>query len=1041
MKILLLHLSDMHIKAHDNCVFGKIDKIHRAVQNLTAGIDNLFMVVSGDITNSGEELEYDQAKHLLDSIKMRIENYSRNKVCMIIVPGNHDCDFKMNTKTREILIKDIQQNGDASIDKDVVNQCCALQDGFFKLMGCYKDDGVELLADKLVRIIQYHVGRFNITFNCYNTAWMSEIVEQPGRMHFPIALYSPKDFMVGTGLSIGVLHHTSNWLNPQNARRFATHLNNTSHIVLTGHEHVASKSRRDDLEGTTTFYIEGAVLQQEGKGEESGFNVLLVDLETEKHKVCQYVWNGEIYYPAKESDWYSYKSTKLMSGLSFVIDSEFERNFLDDFGAQIRHPNKHEIVLEDLFVYPHLRDLIVEKGHDRDILKDVIEGKCLCEIHEDGNKVLLVGSENSGKTALCKMLFKTYYKNDYVPVYVDGRKLRSTSIGYFNKVVAGCFADQYSGHTDSVERFKQLDNNRKLVIIDDFDKVKLNIRYRSVLLNNINEHYPNVIITGSDLFPIGEILSEEKQKEFAIENYRQYQILPFGHLMRNMLVEKWNTLGKEEYIDEKELIRKSDEAQQILNAIIGRNYVPSYPIFLLIILQTIEAGHPYNLEESSFGYYYQYLIIEAIGRIVKTNEEIDAYHTFIMELAYHLFSNRSREISRYDFNEFHAWYCKEYDVSPSFASLVNPDQLLDNSVSAKILEKSEGGYRFKYRYIYNFFVARYLASNIGSPAIRQEMSEMCKRLYREEFADIIVFLTHHSKDSFILNEILVNARSIFVQSKPVEFKADMSTVNKLLTEVPKLVLERRDVRKHRESKLRMKDEKELLEKLESSEDNGEIPDSREPLLRLDLVGELNLAFKMIEILGQVLKNYHGSLRGPVKLTLGEEAFLLGLRALNPFYEILEQKKDYLVRRIGVLVDKRKLGDERRIENVSRMLLFTLYAMMSYGFVKKISESVGSEHLSRTFSKIVNKYDITSVKLVDISIKLDFFRDFPYGDIRNLKEKVIGNLLPYALLREMVLEYLYMFPTTFKQRQRISGLLDIPMLEQRIIDATSTQKMR
>lgn len=1042
MKILLLHLSDMHIKAESNQVFRRKEQITKAVQHLVTEVeDDLFMVVSGDITNSGKHSEYHQAKGFLDSIKGDIEQYCEKKVKMILVPGNHDCDFGMNNKTREILVKAIQQNGDANVDSGIIDRCCELQNGFFELMGYYPADGTSLLQDKLVKIVRYSIGQFNVTFNCYNTSWISEMTEQPGKMHFPINLYSRDSFLAETDLSVGVLHHTPAWLNPHNARDFATHLNNTSHIILTGHEHTASKSMRDDLAGTITFHIEGAVLQQEHEGEESGFNVLIVDLEKQQHKIYQYAWEGDIYVPSSESGWRSYQSWKLMSKLSFVINSAFEKGFLSELGAQIRHPNKSEIVLEGLFVYPHLRDLTVDKSRDKEALKDVVEAKCLCEIHETENRVLLVGSENSGKTTLCKTMFKHYYENGYVPIYLDGRRLKSTSIEYFSRVVGDCFTEQYSGDAHSVEKFKQLENDKKLVIIDDFDKLRLNIKSRSVLLSNINEHYPNIIITGSDLFPIGEILSEEKQTDFAIDKYRQYQILPFGHLMRSRLVEKWNTLGKEEIIDEEELIRKNDEAQQIINMIIGKNYVPSYPIFLLIILQTIEAGHSHHLEESSFGYYYQYLVIEAIGRVVRNNDEIDAYHTFLTELAYGMFTNRSREISGSSFNEFHLWYCQEYDVSPSFTNLVNPDILLNNLITAKILESSMIGYRFKYRYIYNFFLARYLANNLADPAIRQEIGEMCRRLYREEFADVIVFLTHHTKDSYILNEILANARSVFVKSKPIEFEDDMSTVNKLLTEIPRLVLETPDIRKDRERKLKIKDEKELLKKVEAGEGNGEIPDPREPLLRLDLVAELNLAFKMIEILGQVLKNYHGSLRAPIKFDLGEEAFMLGLRALNPFYEILEKKKDYLVRRIGAVINMRKLVDKRRIEDASRTLLFTVYAMLSYGFVKKISESVGSEHLSKTFRKLVDKYNVSSVELVDISIKLDFFRDFPYKDIKNLKQKVVNNVLPYALLREMVLEYLYMFPTRYKQRQRISNLVDIPMLQQRIIDSTSTQKMR
>ena len=111
------------------------------------------------------------------------------------------------------------------------------------------------------------------------------------------------------------------------------------------------------------------------------------------------------------------------------------------------------------------------------------------------------------------------------------------------------------------------------------------------------------------------------------------------------------------------------------------------------------------------------------------------------------------------------------------------------------------------------------------------------------------------------------------------------------------------------------------------------------------------------------------------------------------------------------------------------------------FIKKISGSIGSENLSPTFEAIREKNGETSVQLVDMSIKLDFFRDFPYADIKKLKSKLSGNILPDILLKRMTINYLYMFPTTYKEKQKICSTLGISMGTQRAIDISSTQKKR
>jgi len=167
--------------------------------------------------------------------------------------------------------------------------------------------------------------------------------------------------------------------------------------------------------------------------------------------------------------------------------------------------------------------------------------------------------------------------------------------------------------------------------------------------------------------------------------------------------------------------------------------------------------------------------------------------------------------------------------------------------------------------------------------------------------------------------------------------------------------------------------------------------------------------------------------------------MLGLRSLGPFFKILETHTDYLVKRIESMIVRGKLTNGLRIEEAARKLLFVMCTLVSTGFVQKISDSVGTEHLSETFKEILDKHNINSVHLVDISIKLNFYRAFPFGEVQTLKKKLENNMLALTMLREMVIDYLYMFPTNFRDKQRICSILEIPMQEQLLIDMTSTQK--
>ena len=127
-------------------------------------------------------------------------------------------------------------------------------------------------------------------------------------------------------------------------------------------------------------------------------------------------------------------------------------------------------------------------------------------------------------------------------------------------------------------------------------------------------------------------------------------------------------------------------------------------------------------------------------------------------------------------------------------------------------------------------------------------------------------------------------------------------------------------------------------------------------------------------------------------------------------------------------------------------------------IKQISSAIGSEYLSETFKEIKEKNDSIAYNLIDTSIKLEFFKDFPHEEIKKLKEKLteqkspytqkgkfpVGrkyNTLPFTILKQMVINYLYMFPVDAGEKQRICSMLEIPIQTQLLIGAISTQKKR
>lgn len=64
MKILFLHISDMHIKNKDGINGFQIKKIEDSINQLGA-FEQILLIISGDIAYSGHRIQYEHAWHAI----------------------------------------------------------------------------------------------------------------------------------------------------------------------------------------------------------------------------------------------------------------------------------------------------------------------------------------------------------------------------------------------------------------------------------------------------------------------------------------------------------------------------------------------------------------------------------------------------------------------------------------------------------------------------------------------------------------------------------------------------------------------------------------------------------------------------------------------------------------------------------------------------------------------------------------------------------------------------------------------------------------
>lgn len=1030
MKIHLIHISDIHFKASNNPIIDKQVKLFDSVKNICRDSYKTFIIISGDSAFSGKESEYSIAIDFVTTLQEKIQNYTNAQPSLIVVPGNHDCDFSLDNQARINNRLLIEAKGESVIDPSVEKQCTIVQKNYFSYEELlHETSPVQLSSSPSFNLFESCLKELKIRFYCYNTAILSALHEEPGKLHVPLSTIRPDTFNSSADLHVSIFHHPLHWLNPTNRRAFARQLQNTSNIYLTGHEHEFSRSKIDDLASNVIYHFEGSVLQDSSNPDLSEFNSIQVDLKARKFLHRKFKWLENHYRePHQENSWTDLEKSAINNKSKYSISQTFSEQ-LNDAGGRFAHPNKSNIGMKDIFIYPRLK-LHNSETRENELNIQIENSQNIIDSIESNDRLVLFGEENVGKTTLLREIFRALHDRDFIPIYVDGKHLKYTSIEQIRKVVETNFRYQYS--ENELQSFHQENISDIFILIDGIDNTPIkNQKAKATLIKNFQEAYSGLIFTASELFTLEEILSDEQLDINLFSQFRHYEILDLNYSSRRRLITKWCNLGRSDTTEDVELFKTIDASEAKISLVLENKIVPRHPIFILILLQALESSNPHNLVLTSYGNYYQLLILKSLTDKANEQSEVTMYQKYCSEIAFHLFSENTIEVTNDEFDILHKKITSYENLDlPEISS----ETALKTLCEVEILSQNLETIRFKYKYSYYYFVANYLAQNISQHENKEIVKKLCNRLYRTEFANIVLFIIHFTSEKFILECLLENAKGIFPETTPCKLEDDVNEISSLLKDIPKLYLDNRTVTQSRDKEAKEMDD---LEELSDSSSKDVFEDENgldEDATELDLMSQLNLSFKMIEILGQVLENTHGSISGPLKIQLLRESYLLGLRTLGVFFSIITENTDHFINLLDELLgDEQKDISEKKVEKESKKLLFGFSNHVSYSIAKKVSDSIGTSKLKDKHLKLQEEIDTSSMYLVNFLIRLKTSKSFPYKDLKVVKKKVEKYQLSYFLLKNIVINYLQRNAINFKDKQRVCDLLNISTQQQNLVD--------
>jgi Calcineurin-like phosphoesterase len=1022
MKVLFLHLSDFHFRQGTDPALARVKQIAAALGAIDAIADACVVAATGDIAFSGRKAEFEVAERFFYSLRDELaQRYEKHNVKFFVVPGNHDCDLSYGTEERASAVgKLLSRLSHIRADDSVFPVLFAAQSEFFRFASKTMDTKAAEPWTFYEQSLTFDGVQVHI--RCYNTSFASQLPEQQGKLGFPVHLATAgADLSNPDSITIALLHHPHQWFESNNGIALRKHLDTVADLVLTGHQHIESTYRKKSIVGDEVEYIEGAALQDENNVE-SAFNMVLADLKEQRIRRFQFRWKDGAYALEESDDWAPFPR-KACRG-RFELSSEHQQ-FLTDPGTGFTHPRTAKLTLEDIFVYPDLSKLSLGKSVAGRDIPEIVRSKDTREFLLHNDKLFISGSNQAGKTSLAKVLFMELVKSGYVPIFISGAELKNVKEPAVIKLVNQAFARQYSDK--SVNAYKQLQLNKKVLILDSWHQINLNPQGRAIIAELFAKLFSRVYIFSGESFRIEEIRRHTEIPN-PLRTFQFCEIGEFGHVLRAKLIEKWHGLERDYTWDVNEHAHEIHETEKLLATLLGKNFIPSYPVNTLSILQALEARRSTSTPSGSYGYLYEALLTVALAKVANDSTELDLMYTFISRLAFFVFSTERKLITRTDMERISEEYHKDYSVK------VNVSDYIDRLESAQVLLEVNGNFSFRYTYVYYYFVARYLQEALRDSTtaseIRKTLYLMADQVYFEDYQGILLFFLYLTKDTELIRHIIGNADSIYRNQELCDFDQDVDFINRLYTEPPKVLIPSSDLERNREEYRKRLDEDREADRFLQVQ-NEKVAYSEE----LSETIKLNIAFKTLQLLGQVLRNFPGSLHKDIKLDIARSCYFLGLRVTRAILKIAENNlQDFRNYVAEIIRDHRPSLTDGELAKTADEAVIWLARRMAFGMVKRVSFAVGLERLQETYKTVLETSgEHLAIRLIDLSVQLDHFSGFPEGDIDQLWADVRKNNFCRTLIRDMVAQYIYLFGLDYRILPRIGKKLDIKVSDPRLLD--------
>lgn len=736
MKILMLHLSDLHINGQSYSEDQFIDPIISALAELPK-FDRAIIVFSGDVAFSGKADEYLHAEHFMGKLITKIKRrYLQDRVVnTVIVPGNHDIDFGGISRSRSDMAKVRKEER----KMDQLREDTQKMRNFFNFA---KSNRV-FKNSKLVEPVVFDFDGYKIQFNLVNSAPFS-IFNDPNddndqSLHYlPIEEINKLEKKSEASACFTVMHHSPSWFdyNSQQALRHIISIDSSALFV--GHDHI-QHAEFVNVDGTNDcLIIRGGSIDPNKSGE---FNCILLDTDTSTYTTYDCISeNCEVYTVTKQQE------------------IQVERGYIHG-GFQIKKEyltklNSANIVgknIGETIIFPRL----IQFGEN--VEEGFIEEKKLETYEEFENSIqnkqvcLIEGAGLSGKTQLLKYIYLQYFDKK-LPLYIDADNFPKNST--INNIIKQAFAEQYSDKMMEFSKYMQLPRAEKIILVDNIHRLK----DPDSLIDKLHESYSQVICTLmiAPKVDIRDMLFEASQSEevcrFRIEN--------FYYEKRMALINKaCHVLHSD--LSELELQHKASELNSFIEKQLSLfNITPHF--ILNYCLNDALRAHGDSNDMNAFGEVFKANLVKAFE--VSSKIKVDTAFFILGDIAYYIMAQKEYPLTIERFDSLVRNYNEEYGQS------VNPNNFLNDLLEAQIIQfVDETKIKFCSLNILAYFAGKSISDVKGTLGGQTLIKSLVKNICFGINAEVLQFVIAFNNDNSLLDMLMEEINSYFVDLEEFSF--------------------------------------------------------------------------------------------------------------------------------------------------------------------------------------------------------------------------------------------------------------------------------